>query len=100
MIRRPPRSTLFPYTTLFRSWPGPLPKYVCVVLGAELHIRFLTPTPSFAAVQADTTNGEIPIEGDVKGCVCTRVAQSHGSRSTGNVVASIARPLLSGPLGL
>src|SRR5689334_24415975 len=23
MIRRPPRSTLFPYTTLFRSW-GPL----------------------------------------------------------------------------
>src|SRR5256885_12848232 len=24
MIRRPPRSTLFPYTTLFRSWRGPL----------------------------------------------------------------------------
>src|SRR3712207_7562463 len=23
MIRRPPRSTLFPYTTLFRSYPGP-----------------------------------------------------------------------------
>src|SRR3712207_8773476 len=22
MIRRPPRSTLFPYTTLFRSWPN------------------------------------------------------------------------------
>src|SRR2546430_12026297 len=25
MIRRPPRSTLFPYTTLFRSVPGVLP---------------------------------------------------------------------------
>src|SRR5690349_22981485 len=25
MIRRPPRSTLFPYTTLFRSWPGRRP---------------------------------------------------------------------------
>src|SRR5258708_18842191 len=25
MIRRPPRSTLFPYTTLFRSCPGSLP---------------------------------------------------------------------------
>src|SRR5258708_22351909 len=25
MIRRPPRSTLFPYTTLFRSVPGMLP---------------------------------------------------------------------------
>src|SRR3712207_7221919 len=26
MIRRPPRSTLFPYTTLFRSPPGELPR--------------------------------------------------------------------------
>src|SRR5258708_14216318 len=25
MIRRPPRSTLFPYTTLFRSRPAPAP---------------------------------------------------------------------------
>src|SRR2546421_6244050 len=25
MIRRPPRSTLFPYTTLFRSTPRPAP---------------------------------------------------------------------------
>src|SRR3712207_7335741 len=25
MIRRPPRSTLFPYTTLFRSLPGAAP---------------------------------------------------------------------------
>src|SRR5256885_11817195 len=24
MIRRPPRSTLFPYTTLFRSFPDPV----------------------------------------------------------------------------
>src|SRR3712207_7626251 len=27
MIRRPPRSTLFPYTTLFRSTPGYLAKF-------------------------------------------------------------------------
>src|SRR3712207_9408516 len=27
MIRRPPRSTLFPYTTLFRSTPGGVPRY-------------------------------------------------------------------------
>src|SRR2546422_3026491 len=26
MIRRPPRSTLFPYTTLFRSRPAPAPR--------------------------------------------------------------------------
>src|SRR3712207_6901654 len=28
MIRRPPRSTLFPYTTLFRSADGPGPQVV------------------------------------------------------------------------
>src|SRR3712207_7805453 len=28
MIRRPPRSTLFPYTTLFRSNPDFIPAYV------------------------------------------------------------------------
>src|SRR5258708_13415860 len=29
MIRRPPRSTLFPYTTLFRSWPTVTPGRRC-----------------------------------------------------------------------
>src|SRR5690349_25092199 len=36
MIRRPPRSTLFPYTTLFRSLHGPLPARV-VDLKPEQH---------------------------------------------------------------
>src|SRR2546430_4227238 len=31
MIRRPPRSTLFPYTTLFRSW-----EILCPCVGAVL----------------------------------------------------------------
>src|SRR3712207_7556923 len=30
MIRRPPRSTLFPYTTLFRSVRAPLSESICV----------------------------------------------------------------------
>src|SRR3989442_12025680 len=29
MIRRPPRSTLFPYTTLFRSWSAPATRRRC-----------------------------------------------------------------------
>src|SRR2546430_9114163 len=33
MIRRPPRSTLFPYTTLFRSPFGPLLRVVANVAG-------------------------------------------------------------------
>src|SRR2546430_13253890 len=37
MIRRPPRSTLFPYTTLFRSRHGPrdLLREECVPVGLE-----------------------------------------------------------------
>src|SRR3712207_7054252 len=34
MIRRPPRSTLFPYTTLFRSEPGRVARRVGHVEGA------------------------------------------------------------------
>src|SRR5256712_8003447 len=30
MIRRPPRSTLFPYTTLFRSHAGVAPDVICM----------------------------------------------------------------------
>src|SRR2546430_12406805 len=33
MIRRPPRSTLFPYTTLFRSW-----RRIPVARGVELNV--------------------------------------------------------------
>src|SRR5258707_8521454 len=39
MIRRPPRSTLFPYTTLFRSWARRLPHdlllTVCAFSGSD-----------------------------------------------------------------
>src|SRR3989454_12130625 len=36
MIRRPPRSTLFPYTTLFRSLTGPIPATQRVLKRAAL----------------------------------------------------------------
>src|SRR3712207_6477119 len=38
MIRRPPRSTLFPYTTLFRSWWAVL---AIAVLGVEVVITLM-----------------------------------------------------------
>src|SRR2546422_7578001 len=40
MIRRPPRSTLFPYTTLFRSWRLPL-SYFRTPLITELRLALL-----------------------------------------------------------
>src|SRR2546428_7450745 len=37
MIRRPPRSTLFPYTTLFRSWPELDQEHARAALRQALH---------------------------------------------------------------
>src|SRR5260370_1016672 len=42
MIRRPPRSTLFPYTTLFRSIPGP-PTLISVT--SRIAVSAFTPPP-------------------------------------------------------
>src|SRR5947207_12273630 len=39
MIRRPPRSTLFPYTTLFRSLPCPRGRLLRVARRAGRHPR-------------------------------------------------------------
>src|SRR5690348_18117632 len=41
MIRRPPRSTLFPYTTLFRSVRGYLPAVGVMVVAAGLGLALL-----------------------------------------------------------
>src|SRR3712207_4967916 len=38
MIRRPPRSTLFPYTTLFRSGDMPVTEYWHLNVDATLHV--------------------------------------------------------------
>src|SRR5688572_31866704 len=38
MLRRPPRSTLFPYTTLFRSGAEALDDVVVAVEGGELEV--------------------------------------------------------------
>src|SRR3989442_6063817 len=39
MIRRPPRSTLFPYTTLFRSRGRRGTRAVCVLVASQRHGR-------------------------------------------------------------
>src|SRR2546422_8442525 len=54
MIRRPPRSTLFPYTTLFRSSPsstrarppsGRIRRTPAAAAGARCHRRTSSPSP-------------------------------------------------------
>src|SRR2546421_1112729 len=53
MIRRPPRSTLFPYTTLFRSrFPGPRPRPPSLSLAPPLRGR----TPSATSRSEEHTS--------------------------------------------
>src|SRR2546429_3277440 len=77
MIRRPPRSTLFPYTTLFRS-------LITCIGGSS---RFATPrASSYANRRARTEETKIPasIGASVPPCTAnldrksTRLNSSHG----------------------
>src|SRR2546427_5228264 len=56
MIRRPPRSTLFPYTTLFRSWPR---ERFSVLVGLVVGINQFTFAfgPSLVGVLRDWSGG-------------------------------------------
>src|SRR2546430_12680610 len=64
MIRRPPRSTLFPYTTLFRSDAEVLP--VCELLREDLGdslgdlVEALAPRPALAREWCRKAHGAAP----------------------------------------
>src|SRR5256885_16383445 len=73
MIRRPPRSTLFPYTTLFRS-PLPTPdKDWALFLDIDGTLLELAPTPSAVLVPPELP-GLLQALGDRKS---TRLNSSH-----------------------
>src|SRR2546427_5196532 len=75
MIRRPPRSTLFPYTTLFRSDIYKLATELQVHLDALLRLTEAAELLGFATLaQGDITLGE----GDRKS---TRLNSSHSQIS-------------------
>src|SRR3712207_8065446 len=76
MIRRPPRSTLFPYTTLFRSW-----------LDAIIHLaddHTVGPTdrrPKRSTPRCPTLSHQIWAKADVKDRKSTRLNSSHANIS-------------------
>src|SRR3712207_8328047 len=83
MIRRPPRSTLFPYTTLFRSGPGELTvELVAEVPDVDLHDVGVTAEVVLPDVAEDLPLGEhfalVPQEEDRKS---TRLNSSHANIS-------------------
>src|SRR2546429_5932048 len=63
MIRRPPRSTLFPYTTLFRSRKG------------QVILALSNPDPEIEPLIAREQGAALAADGDRKS---TRLNSSHG----------------------
>src|SRR5260370_38048482 len=84
MIRRPPRSTLFPYTTLFRSRPAARGAYVLrrrpVSLRSQIR-RALEPAgvSPYDAVRL----GNLAMRTRVKICGITRVEDAQGAAAHG-----------------
>src|SRR2546427_7755625 len=80
MIRRPPRSTLFPYTTLFRSGPDAEPLRILkrVYVAVEPHAAHFAAVPM--AVRRDGVEGgvEMTVVQDRKS---TRLNSSHSQKS-------------------
>src|SRR5260221_1564232 len=69
MIRRPPRSTLFPYTTLFRSGfalgPGPAPEFpLAVPPGDPMSLAKRTPR-TLAADRSEEHTSELQSHSDL-----------------------------------
>src|SRR2546430_6130225 len=78
MIRRPPRSTLFPYTTLFRSNE--------VIHGSVLHVKLqltgahLVPVAS-ATITPDAGHIHVSIDGNIKSLLAGLNYDATGLRS-------------------
>src|SRR2546425_8074910 len=97
MIRRPPRSTLFPYTTLFRS-PQAVDHDRPAVGGFELALRLRLAVAASKVERVDMAVAEVPHEqvaahvpeiGRRERQPPRRVEPSAGSHATGQVAARV-----------
>src|SRR3712207_7501512 len=82
MIRRPPRSTLFPYTTLFRSRPfrvGPGARAAAVARPADAHAR--SAGAHARGTGAGVVTGATPRRGRRRDRKSTRLNSSHANIS-------------------
>src|SRR5256886_14231628 len=94
MIRRPPRSTLFPYTTLFRSCDL-AEKYNCIMIGDDAHASGVLGGNGRGTVDHHQCHGRVHIQvgtlskaiGAMGGYVC-------GSRDLIDFLYLRARPFL------
>src|SRR3712207_9278458 len=77
MIRRPPRSTLFPYTTLFRSLAPAAPAAATALgLGGDQRLRHLAQGLGHAAARGRQRHGHAAVDGHVDVAV-VRQLEAH-----------------------
>src|SRR3989442_12354902 len=95
MIRRPPRSTLFPYTTLFRSYVGnhrlaPIPRRKAD-RAAQLVRASATPAPLQSHIHAPV---DLPIHGGslVKRFKIPPHPHAHGNRQQHSLYLATGGP--------
>src|SRR5256884_2244661 len=91
MIRRPPRSTLFPYTTLFRSLRGSL-------FGKRIHHFFKTDSTNRVAFElgrAEEPEGTVVLAEEQTGGRGRVGRVWHSERATGIYVSLLLRPKLA-----
>src|SRR3989454_10594785 len=92
MIRRPPRSTLFPYTTLFRSVGHPTPSIDRV---QEVVARRWGVTPEGLRSKARTKTLTVPrqvamyLARDMLGMQLVEIGQAFGGRDHSTVIHSV-----------
>src|SRR3712207_6044478 len=91
MIRRPPRSTLFPYTTLFRSVVLPYPDRTSVCISSQVGC----PVGCVFCATATMGFGRNLQTGEMVDQVLTAREQAPGGRVTHVVVMGMGEPLIN-----
>src|SRR3712207_8355463 len=88
MIRRPPRSTLFPYTTLFRSGPG---RVTVPFSTDDVHLaeKITYPDPSAASI-LQTAASEWTYNGNAEAAMRALVDANAGDRKSTRLNSSHA----------
>src|SRR3712207_8169330 len=81
MIRRPPRSTLFPFTTLFRSQPTTTSQTPFEKKSGMLESRYTTATGAEPSVRIGTAIHECRSAVTVRDRKSTRLNSSHANIS-------------------
>src|SRR3712207_6891155 len=86
MIRRPPRSTLFPYTTLFRSYKNPIPTVDAIIQNSSSSILLVKRKKDpfknqFALPGGFVNEGETIEEAMKRDRKSTRLNSSHANIS-------------------